>query len=98
MTAPAPKIPVGNEIEKRKNLAGLFFSGDVPVGRKLGLLRAFDRLSTVLIYGAIVDASTLFISALTTETILSTYLVGVSFNAIHGIPTIIVLAVLARRV
>jgi energy-coupling factor transport system substrate-specific component len=78
-------------------LAGLLFSKGMLSGKTLPL-SIFGGLSTFLIYGILLDTSAvmMFTSVWTPEAILSTYLLGIPFNLIHGASTFIFLLILAK--
>jgi energy-coupling factor transport system substrate-specific component len=78
-------------------LAGLLFSKGWLSGKRVQL-SIFGGLATLLLYGLIVDTSSvmMFSSTLTPKVVLTTYIMGAPFNAIHGVSTVIFLLVLSR--
>jgi len=78
-------------------LAGILFSKGVLVKKRLPLC-IFGGLATLILYGLVMDSASImiFTQTLTRESILSVYLMGVPFNAIHAAATIVFLLILAR--
>ncbi|MDO4542186.1 MAG: ECF transporter S component [Bacillota bacterium] len=77
-------------------LAAILFQRGV-LKRKLLPLCIFGFLSALLIYGPIVDTCSIFTMAVGTKTAAYTfYLTGLPFNIIHGVATVIFLALLAK--
>lgn len=79
-------------------LAGLLFhrkDGRMP---KLALLLIYGALSTLILYGLIVDTSTVFTtySYFTWELALAAYASGFVFNQIHAASTVVFLLLLAK--
>jgi energy-coupling factor transport system substrate-specific component len=78
-------------------LAGILFSKGLLSQKRIALC-IFGGIATFVIYGFLLDtaANMMFISAMTPESIIATYLTGIPFNLVHGTATIFFLAVLAK--
>ncbi|MDR0852342.1 MAG: ECF transporter S component [Clostridiales Family XIII bacterium] len=78
-------------------LAGLLFSKGILSGKTLPL-SIFGGLAAFMIYGLLLDTAAvmMFTSTWTKASILSTYMLGVPFNLIHGASTILFLLILSR--
>lgn len=84
-------------------LAGIIFHKRYRNKNKLNkkertVLCAFGGISTIIIYGLLLDTATVFLSTteISLKVFLATYASGVYFNIIHGVATIIFLWALAE--
>jgi energy-coupling factor transport system substrate-specific component len=77
-------------------LAGILFSKGILVKKRLPLC-IFGGLSTLILYGLVMDTASIsiFTQTLTRESVLSVYLMGIPFNAIHAAATVVFLLLLA---
>ncbi|MDR0886854.1 MAG: ECF transporter S component [Clostridiales Family XIII bacterium] len=78
-------------------LAGILFRRS-PLKTKRLPVCIFGGFSTLVLYGLIVDTSSamMFTPRLSKEVLLTTYLAGLPFNAIHAVSTMIFLLILAK--
>jgi energy-coupling factor transport system substrate-specific component len=80
-------------------LAGILFSKGTLSKKRLPLC-AFGGLATLVLYGLIMDSASvmIFTSTVTQETIMATYLMGIPFNLVHAIGTMVFLALIANPI
>jgi energy-coupling factor transport system substrate-specific component len=78
-------------------IAGLLFAKGRLQPKRIPLC-IFGALATLIIYGLLVDTSAIamFTSDLTVQALLSAYVVGLPFNLIHAVATVVFLAILAK--
>ncbi|MBQ3552081.1 MAG: ECF transporter S component [Clostridia bacterium] len=79
-------------------IAGLLFKNEIKTKLSLLCLCIYGALSTFVIYGALLDTASVFMTAskVTFEMLLATYISGITFNLIHAAATIFFLVILAR--
>lgn len=79
-------------------LAGVIFSKNYTYEKKKYLVCIYGFIAAILIYGVIMDISSviMYMGGISTKALVAAYISGIPVNIIHGISTVIFLALLQK--